>query len=130
MDVDKVVAARVGRKKPPLKVLWARYLTSGQDVPGARFYGYDRFCEIVTEHVRTHDLTAAIAHVPGTMPVDWAGAWMQLTDPVAAGPQAVSVFVASLSTPGWCSRSAVWMKNRPGWMPTGGRSRISAASRW
>ena len=34
MDVDKVVAARVGRKKPPLKVLWARYLTSGQDVPG------------------------------------------------------------------------------------------------
>ena len=24
VDVDKVVAARVGRKKPPLKVLWAR----------------------------------------------------------------------------------------------------------
>src|SRR5690606_35538649 len=59
VDVKKVVAARVGSKKPPLKVLWARYLKSG-DVPGARFYGYDRFCEIVTEHVRTRDLTAAI----------------------------------------------------------------------
>jgi transposase len=97
VDVDKVVAARVGRKKPPLKVLWARYLTSGQDVPGARFYGYDRFCEIVTEHVRTHDLTAAIAHVPGhTMQVDWAGTRMQLTDPVSRRTTAVSVFVASL----------------------------------
>lgn len=47
MDIDKVVAARVGRKKPPLKVLWAQYLKSG-DASGARFYGYDRFCEIVT----------------------------------------------------------------------------------
>ena len=47
VDIDKVVAARVGRKKPPLKVLWAQYLKSG-DASGARFYGYDRFCEIVT----------------------------------------------------------------------------------
>ena len=28
VDVEKVVAARVGRNKPPLKVLWARYLKS------------------------------------------------------------------------------------------------------
>ena len=51
IDVDAVVAARVGRKKPPLKVLWAQYLQSDA-LPGARFYGYDRFCELVTEHVR------------------------------------------------------------------------------
>ncbi len=110
VDVEKVVAARVGSKKPPLKVLWARYLKSG-DVPGARFYGYDRFCEIVTEHVRTHDLTAAIAHVPGhTMQVDWAGTRMHLTDPVSRRTTAVSVFVASLPYSAGVPR-AVWMRN-------------------
>src|SRR5690625_3046145 len=73
VDVEAVVAARLGRKKPPLKVLWARYLET--DVPdGAQLYGYDRFCEIVAEHVRRHDLSAPIAHIPGhTMQVDWAG---------------------------------------------------------
>lgn len=32
IDVEAVVAARIGRKKPPLKVLWARYL----DTPAGR----------------------------------------------------------------------------------------------
>jgi transposase len=117
VDVDKVVAARVGRKKPPLKVLWARYLTSGQDVPGARFYGYDRFCEIVTEHVRTHDLTAAIAHVPGhTMQVDWAGTRMQLTDPVSRRTTAVSVFVASLPYSGLVFAFGCLDEKQPAWL--------------
>jgi transposase len=117
VDVDKVVAARVGRKKPPLKVLWARYLTSGQDVPGARFYGYDRFCEIVTEHVRTHDLTAAIAHVPEhTMQVDWAGTRMQLTDPVSRRTTAVSVFVASLPYSGLVFAFGCLDEKQPAWL--------------
>lgn len=96
VDVDKVVAARVGRKKPPLKVLWARYLETGAPT-GARFYGYDRFCEIVAEHVRRNDLTAPITHVPGhTMQVDWAGTRMHLMDPITKDRTAVSVFVATL----------------------------------
>lgn len=96
IDVDAVVAARVGRKKPPLKVLWSRYLKSPA-APGARFYGYDRFCEIVAEHIRVNDLTAPISHVPGhTMQVDWAGTMMQLIDPVSRETTRVSVFVASL----------------------------------
>ena len=116
VDVDKVVAARVGRKKPPLKVLWAQYLKSG-DVPGARFYGYDRFCEIVTEHVRTHDLTAAIAHVPGhTMQVDWAGTRMQLTDPVSRRTTAVSVFVASLPYSGLVFAFGCLDEKKPAWL--------------
>ncbi|MGM7672212.1 IS21 family transposase [Microbacterium sp. A93] len=96
VDIEKVVSARLGRKKPPLKVLWARYL----DTPaaeGARFYGYERFCQIVSEHVRTHDLTGPIAHVPGhTMQVDWAGTAMALTDPITRNTTRVSVFVATL----------------------------------
>ena len=48
IDVEAVVAARIGRKKPPLKVLWARYLNTPA-AGSARLYGYDRFCEIVAE---------------------------------------------------------------------------------
>jgi len=96
VDVEKVVAARMGRKKPPLKVLWARYLKA-EAPPGARFYGYERFCQIVAIHVRAHDLTAPISHVPGhTGQVDWAGTKMTLTDPITREHTAVSVFVASL----------------------------------
>jgi transposase len=96
VDIDKVVAARLGRSKPPLKVLWARYLQTDA-APGARFYGYERFCQIVAEHVRVHDLTVPIAHVPGhTMQVDWAGTPMLVTDPVTRQTTRVSVFVASL----------------------------------
>ena len=73
VDIDKVVTARLGRRKPPLKVLWSRYLQADA-APGARFYGYERFCQLVAEHVRVNDLTLPIAHVPGhTMQVDWAG---------------------------------------------------------
>src|SRR5699024_1116903 len=63
-DLEAVVSDRIGRKKPPLKVLWARYLQTPAD-GAARFYGYERFCQIVAEHVRAHDLTSPIAHVPG-----------------------------------------------------------------
>lgn len=96
IDIEAVVAARIGRKKPALKVLWARYLGTP---PGGseRFFGYDRFCEIVAEHVRVNDLTSPITHVPGrTMQVDWAGTRMQLTDPITRDTRNVSVFVASL----------------------------------
>lgn len=96
IDIEAVVSARIGRKKPPLKVLWARYLRTPAGAAG-RFYGYDRFCEIVAEHVRVNDLTSPITHVPGrTMQVDWAGTRMQLTDPITRETRNVSVFVASL----------------------------------
>ena len=116
VDLEKVVAARSGSKKPPLKVLWARYVQSGGDA-GARFYGYDRFCEIVTEHVRTHDLTAAITHVPGhTMQVDWAGTRMALTDPVSRRTTAVSVFVASLPYSGLVFAFGCLDEKLPAWL--------------
>ena len=36
VDIDKVVTARLGRKKPPLKVLWGQYLKSeAVGVPGS-----------------------------------------------------------------------------------------------
>gem|GEM_PF-3672131 len=64
VNIDTVVAARLGRKKPPLKVLWATYLET-ETPSGQRHYGYERFCQIVAEHVRVNDLTAPIQHVPG-----------------------------------------------------------------
>ena len=96
VDIEKVTAARLGRKKPPLKVLWARYLRV-EAPAGVRHYGYERFCQIVTSHVRANDLTMPISHVPGhTMQVDWAGTKMVLVDPITRTSTPVSVFVASL----------------------------------
>ena len=116
IDIDKVVSARLGRKKPPLKVLWAQYLQSDA-LPGARFYGYDRFCELVTEHVRTNDLTAPIAHVPGhTMQVDWAGTRMVLTDPISRRTTPVSVFVASLPYSGLVFAYGCLDEKQPAWL--------------
>ncbi|SHI45858.1 hypothetical protein SAMN02745244_00401 [Tessaracoccus bendigoensis DSM 12906] len=78
-----------------MKVLWARYLQS-EAPAGVRHYGYERFCQIVTSHVRANDLTMPISHVPGhTMQVDWAGTRMGLVGRVTRKSTPVSVFVAS-----------------------------------
>ncbi|HMR50057.1 MAG TPA: IS21 family transposase [Arachnia sp.] len=100
VDVERVVKARMGRKKPPLKVLWARYLQVEAPV-GVRHYGYGRFCQVVTAHVQANDLTMPIAHVPGhTMQVDCAGTRMALVDPLTRKVTPVSVFVATLPCSG------------------------------
>ncbi len=130
VDIDKVVAARLGRNKPPLKVLWAQYLQV--DSPGGRsHYGYERFCQIVAEHVRVNDLTAPIQHVPGhTMQVDWAGTRMQIVDPISGQVTPVSVFVASLPYSGSCSLTGVWTRSSPpGLTRTGEHSNTSMVSR-
>ncbi|AZU01147.1 hypothetical protein [Brevibacterium linens] len=97
INIDAVINARIGRKKPPLKVLWARYLNTPAPTPTARHYRYERFCQIIAEHVRTHDLTSPITHIPGhTMQVDWAGTPMWITDPITRAVTKVSIFVATL----------------------------------
>ena len=115
VDIDKVVTARLGRKKPPLKVLWGQYLKS-EAVGGARFYGYERFCQVVTEHVRVNDLTLPIAHVPGhTMQVDWAGTMMQVTDPITRAVTPVAVFVATLPFSGMVFAYGYLDEKQPAW---------------
>lgn len=113
--IDKVVAARLGRNKPPLKVLWAQYLQV--DAPAGRsHYGYERFCQIVAEHVRVNDLTAPIQHVPGhTMQVDWAGTRMQIVDPISGQVTPVSVFVASLPYSGLVFACGCLDEKFPAW---------------
>ena len=122
INFEKIVAARLGRKKPPLKVLWAKYLHT--DAPaGVRHYGYDRFCELVAEHVRVNDLTAPIKHVPGhTMQVDWAGTRMQLIDPISRATTPVSVFVASLPYSGLVFAYGYLDEIQPAWHDTHGRA--------
>lgn len=115
VDIETVVAARLGRKKPPLKVLWGRYLRSDA-APGARFYGYERFCQIVTEHVRVNDLTLPIAHVPGhTMQVDWAGTPMKVTDPITRVVTPAPVFVATLPFSGMVFAYGCADEKQPAW---------------
>lgn len=116
INIEKIVAARLGRKKPPLKVLWAKYLQT--DAPaGMRHYGYDRFCELVAEHVRVNDLTAPIAHVPGhTMQVDWTGTRMRIIDPITRQATPVSVFVASLPYSGLVFARGYLDEKQPAWL--------------
>lgn len=117
VDIGAVVSARLGRKKPPLKVLWARYLKSPAPVAGARYYGYERFCQIVAEHVRTRDLTVPITHVPGhTMQVDWAGTAMAITDPITRKVTKVSVFVATLPFSGMVFAHGFDDEKLPAWL--------------
>lgn len=115
ISIERIIAARIGRKKPPLKVLWAKYLES--DAPdGTRHYGYDRFCELVAERVRVNDLTAPIRHVPGhTMQVDWAGTRMQIIDPISRAATPVSVFVASLPYSGLVFAYGCLDEKQPAW---------------
>ncbi|WP_017791933.1 IS21 family transposase [Leucobacter salsicius] len=115
VDIDKVVQSRLGRKKPPLKVLWAKYLQT--DAPaGVRHYGYERFCQIIAEYVRVRDLTAPIKHVPGhTMQVDWAGTRMQIIDPISRATTPVSVFVASLPYSGLVFAYGYLDEKQPAW---------------
>ncbi|MCT1614944.1 IS21 family transposase, partial [Corynebacterium sanguinis] len=45
-DVAAMVTKRSGKKKLPLRVLWAGYLDT-DGVPGQRHYSYQRFCQII-----------------------------------------------------------------------------------
>lgn len=116
INIEQIVSARLGRKKPPLKVLWARYLQT--DAPaGVRHYGYERFCQLVAEHVRVNDLTAPIQHVPGhTMQVDWAGTRMHFTDPITRAVTKVSVFVATLPYSGLVYAQGCLDEKLPAWL--------------
>lgn len=96
IDIDAVIKARIGRKKPPLKVLWARYLRT-EATGTQRHYQYERFCQLVAEQVQQRNLTSPITHEPGhTMQVDWAGTKMQIVDPITGRATKVSIFVATL----------------------------------
>lgn len=115
-DVARLVKQRTGKHKPPLKVLWARYLETDA-VPGQRHYSYQRFCQIVGEYVDVNDLTMRIQHVPGhTMQVDWAGQKMVLLDPITGKKTRVSIFVASLPYSGMVFACGYANERQPNWL--------------
>ena len=96
IDFDAVAKARTGRNKVTLQVLWGRYTAQPAD-PGQRYYSYERFRQLVAQHVDATGVTARIVHAPAhTMQVDWAGTKMRLFDPTGGRPSRLSVFVASL----------------------------------
>lgn len=115
-DVAAVVKKRSGKKKLPLRVLWANYLDA-EGAPGQRHYSYQRFCQIIGEYVEVNDLTMRITHVPGhTMQVDWAGTQMAIFDPVTGTRTRVSVFVASLPYSGMVFACGCLDEKAPNWL--------------
>lgn len=115
-DVAAMVKKRSGKKKLPLRVLWAGYLDT-EGAPGQRHYSYQRFCQIIGEYVEVNELTMRITHVPGhTMQVDWAGTQMAIFDPVTGGRTTVSVFVASLPYSGMVFACGCLDERMPNWL--------------
>lgn len=116
IDYDAVARARTGRHKVTLQVLWGRY-TATPAADGQRYYSYERFRQLVAQHVDAAGLTARIAHSPGhTMQVDWAGTKMRLFDPVTGQGAKVSVFVASLPYSGMIFACACPDERQQSWL--------------
>ena len=59
IDFDAVTKARTARNKVPLQVLWGRYTTQPAH-PSQRYYSYERFRQLVAEHVDATGITARI----------------------------------------------------------------------
>lgn len=115
IDLDTVIAARTGRKKTPLNVLWADYLTLPST--GLRHYSYERFRQLVGQEVAARGLTARIQHIPGhTMQVDWAGTKMRITDFVTHRTTSISVFVATLPYSGMVFAIGCVDERQPNWL--------------
>lgn len=116
IDFDTVVTARTGRKKTPLNVLWADYLTLPA-AEGLRHYSYERFRQLIGQEVQAHGLTARIQHIPGhTMQVDWAGTKMRIIDSVTRRATSISVFVATLPYSGMVFAYGCVDQRQPNWL--------------
>lgn len=115
ITMDTVIAARTGRKKTPLNVLWADYLTLPS--AGLRHYSYERFRQLVAQEVQNRGLTARITHIPGhTMQVDWAGTKMAVIDSVTRRTTRISVFVATLPYSGMVFAIGCVDERQPNWL--------------
>lgn len=99
-DYERICEQLANVPKMTLTLQWKRYCDCN---PGRkRLYGLSRFCEKVGEYIRTHELSARIAHEPGrTLLVDWAGLTAEWTDPVTGRRQPAYLFVACLPYSGW-----------------------------
>lgn len=116
IDMDTVIAARTGRKKTPLNVLWADYLTLPAP-EGLRHYSYERFRQLVGQEVQARGLTARIQHIPGhTMQVDWAGTKIRIIDSVTRRATSISVFVATLPYSGMVFAYGCVDERQPNWL--------------
>ena len=116
IDFDAVAKARTGRNKVTLQVLWGRY-TAQPAGTGQRYYSYERFRQLVAQHVDAAGLTVRITHAPGhTMQVDWAGTKMRLFDPTGGQGSKVSIFVASLPYSGMVFACACADERQDAWL--------------
>lgn len=99
-DYERICEQLANVPKMTLTLQWKRYCDCNPG--GKRLYGLSRFCEKVGEYIRTHELSARIAHEPGrTLLVDWAGLTAEWTDPVTGRRQPAYLFVACLPYSGW-----------------------------
>ena len=90
------IHAELARKGVNLTMLWEEYCAKCQS-EGNVPYMYTQYCEKYRQWARVTKATMRIQHKPGdTMEVDWAGATLDIHDPVTGEVSKAYLFVAVL----------------------------------
>ncbi|WP_162611082.1 DDE-type integrase/transposase/recombinase [Flavonifractor sp. An91] len=90
------IHAELARKGVNLTMLWEEYCTKCQS-EGNVPYMYTQYCEKYRQWARVTKATMRIQHKPGdSMEVDWAGATLDIHDPVTGEVSKAYLFVAVL----------------------------------
>ena len=90
------IHAELARKGVNLTLLWEEYCAKC-NADGTVPYMYTQYCEKYRQWARVTKATMRIQHKPGdTMEVDWAGATLEIHDPVTGAVSKAYLFVAVL----------------------------------
>ena len=101
-----------------LSLLWEEYRAVHP-----QGYGYSRFCELYRAWKGKLDPTMRQSHVAGEkMFVDYAGATMEVIDPLTGEVRTAQIFVAALGASSYTYAEATWTQALPNWIGSHNRA--------
>lgn len=113
-----VVHRDLRRPGVTLSLLWEEYRAVHP-----QGYGYSRFCELYRAWKGKLDPTMRQVHVAGEkMFVDYAGATMEVIDPLTGEVRTAQIFVAALGASSYTYAEATWTQALPNWIGSHNRA--------
>jgi transposase len=101
-----------------LLLLWEEYRAAWPDG-----YGYSRFCDLHRAWAERLSATMRQVHVAGEkMFVDYAGATLDVIDPLTGEIRPTQIFVAVLGASNYTYAEATWTQTLPDWIAAHGRA--------
>lgn len=101
-----------------LSLLWEEYRAAWPDG-----YGYSRFCDLHRAWAARLTATMRQVHLAGEkMFVDYAGATLEVIDPLTGEIRPAQVFVAVLGASSYTYAEATWSQTLPDWIGAHGRA--------